>query len=451
MHRIVARAALLLGVLTQVGSLHAGVYNLDPPQQYPSDYTLSNSSMPWWRVKDCLNELRTIKDNSFDPKKPPGPDSLRESYLKQLTQLEARKNEGVLGMEDRVNLSACLIRLGRYSEAEKVLEEALRLEQSDNPYRFLLLLHRAALYMELDPNNYELQQRALRFQEEGLQNWPALLPGWNRWESLWYRRAEQFMTTLIELRLKELTSQQRGLTRQMPPPDFLFPREERNPARKVRFVGDSGKYEAGGIAWHQIDRLPPDALSIVLQLLLWRPNDNRLYWLYGELLNAAGRIDEAFDRLDYVKNAGWQNPELDSHHRILQKALRLFERLFVDKEGSGEPLRLQASILWALAPRGGLLPPGLGGAANELGGCAASAYAGGGGTQNVFPSSISSESSVPRTASTALPDWRQLAVSFITGMVVAVLCLLQWQQWRRPRRDESATSVRAESVSERSS
>jgi tetratricopeptide (TPR) repeat protein len=450
MRRIMLSAAILMGGLAQAGSLQAGVYNLDPPRKYPSDYVLSNSSTPWWRVKDCLNELRGINDRAFDPKRKQEEGTLRESYKTQLAKLETRQNAGILGSADCVNLSACLIRLGRYSEAEKLLEESLREEPSDNSYRFLLLLHRAALYMELDPNNYELQQRALRFEEEGLRNWPALLPGWDRWESSWYRHAEEHMATLMELRQKELISQQRGFGRQMPLPDLLFPRLERNPANKVRFIGESGKYEAGGIAWNQMNRLPPDALSISLQLLLWRPHDNRLNWLYGELLNAAGRIDEAFDRVDYVKSTGWQNPELDSHHRTLQRSLGFYERLFVDKDATGNPQRLQASILWALAPRGGLLSPGLGGAANELGGLTASTYAGGGGTSNGFATSPSSVRTAPGAATSALPDWRQLTVSFITGVVVAVLGVLQWQQWRRHRRDDTATSVRTESVSERS-
>jgi hypothetical protein len=117
------RAALIMGGLAQAGSVQAGVYNLDPPRKYPRDYVLANSSLPWWRLKDCLNDLATIHDERFDPQKPPGEDSLRESYKKQLAQLEARQNAGVLGMEDRVNLSACLIRLGRYSKAEQVLED----------------------------------------------------------------------------------------------------------------------------------------------------------------------------------------------------------------------------------------------------------------------------------------------------------------------------------------
>ena len=43
--------------------------------------------------------------------------------------------------------------------------------------------------------------------------------------------------------------------------------------------------------------LPPDGYQIVAQLLVWSPNDDRLYWQLGELLNAMGSVQDAFKRL----------------------------------------------------------------------------------------------------------------------------------------------------------
>lgn len=40
-------------------------------------------------------------------------------------------------------------------------------------------------------------------------------------------------------------------------------------------------------------KLPANAIAIVQQLLLWMPDDARLYWLLGELYYAAGDIDSA--------------------------------------------------------------------------------------------------------------------------------------------------------------
>jgi tetratricopeptide (TPR) repeat protein len=432
---------MLLGGLARASALEAGVYNLNPPRKYPSDYVETTSPRPLNLVMIHVAELRQINDGAIDPKNSPPKDSLRKSYEKQLAELEIRQKEGVLDAADRVNLSGCLIRMGRFGKAEQLLEESLRVLPPDEPFRCLLLLHRAALYQELAPDNAELQQRAVRFQEEALQSWPLLLPGWNRQESASYRRAEEYAKTSMELRWRELSNPRRGVSHEMPPPDNLFPKDERDPAKKVRFVGDSGKYEAGGIAAKQMDRLPADADQVVLQLVLWRPHDNRLLWLYGELLNARGSVDWAFYLLDYVKTMRWQNTELDHHYQILAKAIAPFEELFRDKTLSGDNIRLQASLLWTLTPRGGLLTTPFGTAASELGGWTAATYAGASNdslpTRRVSDTLRESESSrgatAPQSASNPLPDWRHLTVSFIAGMVVAVLSLLQWQQWRRQR------------------
>src|SRR5262249_9699783 len=55
-----------------------------------------------------------------------------------------------------------------------------------------------------------------------------------------------------------------------------------------RFVGESGAFEVGTLAVAEKAKLPPDALDIVQQLLVWLPDDLRLYWLLGELYNARG-------------------------------------------------------------------------------------------------------------------------------------------------------------------
>jgi hypothetical protein len=125
------------------------------------------------------------------------------------------------------------------------------------------------------------------------------------------------------------------------------------------------------------------------------------------------------------------NRELRQHQRVLREALPLFEKLFTDPTESGDNRRLQASLLWALAPRGTLGAPGLGSAANELGGAAAAAFAG---VPNDNMPAPALRGGGPAATSALLPDWRHITVSFLTGIVVAVLAALQWRQWRRPRR-----------------
>src|SRR5690348_14063990 len=98
MRRIVLSVALLLSGWTQADSLQAGVYNLDPPRKYPSDYVESHAPQPLELVTSYIFELRAIKDTPINLQQPPVRGSLRESYLKQLAQLEQKRNDGVLNV-----------------------------------------------------------------------------------------------------------------------------------------------------------------------------------------------------------------------------------------------------------------------------------------------------------------------------------------------------------------
>lgn len=438
MRRIVLSLAILFG-LGQLAPLQAGVYNLAPPRKYPSDYTETHMPQALKLVLAYLLELRAVRDTPVNLQQPAPPGTLRDSYLKQLADLEQKRKEGVLTVVDRINLGACLIRLGREAKAQEVLEESLRQVSGGEALRGLLLLNLAAACQEDD----SLLQRALQLQREALKSWPALVPGWNRKESAWFRRVEQYVLTLMELRNREAILRGGRPPREQLPPDLLFPQEERDLAKKVQFVGESGEYEAGGIAWKQFERLPADADRIVLQLLLWRPSDIRLLWLYGELQNAQGKVDSSFQILNnQIRDQDqWRNRELDRHIRVLRDGLAAYRELFVDSSsGFGDNLRKQALLLWLLAPRGALLAPPLGAAVNEVGGVAAFADPA---DLNVERPSLRAQEVVAAEAApsgTALPDWRQLGVSFVAGMVVALLWMFQWQQWRRHRRFAAARS-----------
>src|SRR5262249_7754813 len=110
--------------------------------------------------------------------------------------------------------------------------------------------------------------------------------GWNEARFKLYRRAETYLLKLIRLRSRE---RPQAFGRPSPLGSDVEPLfEGGNPPTPVRFVGDSGKYEAGNIARAEKAKLPPDAVEIVEQLLIWLPHDDRLFWLLGELLNARG-------------------------------------------------------------------------------------------------------------------------------------------------------------------
>ena len=63
---------------------------------------------------------------------------------------------------------------------------------------------------------------------------------------------------------------------------------------KLKFDGTDGRYLVGGPKTKGAERLqddvPPDAAGWSTQLTWWHPFDNRLFWLYGELLNYRGDV-----------------------------------------------------------------------------------------------------------------------------------------------------------------
>src|SRR5205085_3278451 len=77
-----------------------------------------------------------------------------------------------------------------------------------------------------------------------------------------------------------------------PTPLFPLPQPDK-PHTPVRFVNDAGQYEPGALAASERAKLPPDAVAILQQLLLWFPTDARTYWLLAELYAADGKLDEA--------------------------------------------------------------------------------------------------------------------------------------------------------------
>lgn len=435
MRRIVLSMALLMGG----GSLQAGVYNLDPPSKYPSDFAQVNTLDPIWRVLVHLGELGAVHDAANVPPKDDSlraayekkkADSLRAAYEKQLAKLEQRQRDGTLTPRERIRLGACLIRMGRYPKARAIMEESRRVVPPDSPLHFLLLLNLASAYQEEDA----LLQRAIDLQTAALGSWPPLVPGWSRWESAWYRRAEHYALMLMRLRQREQIRNQGRTVGELPPLDELF--------GNVRFVGHSGQYEAGGIAFEQWNRLPADAEKIALQLLLWRPLDVRLKWMYGELLNVRGQVDWAFSVLDSCKSLA-SNRELRRHHLVLRESVDPYKWLFVDSTGSGEDRRKQALLLWTLAPRGALMAPAIGIAANESAGVAsATDFTVLSGMPEPTPQTSDAPEAEPPRSGMALPDWRQLTVSFLAGAVVALLGVFQWQQWRRHRRMDSTLPAR---------
>lgn len=124
--------------------------------------------------------------------------------------------------------------------------------------------------------------------------------------------------------------------------DPLFPpvAPPRRPTDPARFEGPTGEYKPGSMPEAERKKLPADALAVVQQLVLWHPQDARLYWLLGELYNVDGDFETAakiMDECSYVM--GYRSPILRRHKQILQDASAAQSKVRADE---AEKARLAA-------------------------------------------------------------------------------------------------------------
>ncbi len=383
----------LLSVLVAAGTVRAGVYNLAERRAVPSmaqldrDVRLQLLEMTPKSINGDIGELRGSDDRTLvAAEKAKETTSFRNRYLGQAEKLETKQKAGPLAVTDAIDLSACYLRLGRADKAVALLEETLAKLPKDEPHQFLVLLNRAAAY-ETTP---EYLDRAILSQKQALRAWPTELPGWKLDDLLWYRRAEQYYLTLLQTRFAEL---QRNGGRPLANPsiDALFPIRSADPMVKAYFGGGSRPYRAGPASPEAWDELPPDAFALVVQLMLWLPNDARLRWLYAELLNARGEVKAAAEVLhDLSYNWGMSGvSELMAHRSVVKRA--------ADELPDKPEAETQVAPMTATPP----------------------------------------SAPVPKASDLWVPDWRQLAGGFFAGAVVTALVMMQVREWARRRGERS--------------
>jgi len=387
--RILCRAILVLGVLLGgSAAARAGLYNsLELKRPITLNYQDINFNLADFRSVRVLAQQFTGN---------PPPHSYWAQVVRQMADLEPRLALRAVSVVERADLGAIYIRLGRPERAIAVLEAGLKQTATDEPARFLLLANLAVAYQDIN-----VLERAVEFQRQALAAWPERLPGWSKAELVWYRRVDRFYLTLLTERLRE--SRQNDGRFVWTAPDNLFP--------GVSFVGQGDKYRAGHMDPDQYDRLPPDAPHIVLILLLWQPFDERLLWLFAELLNSRGEVDNAYDIMDKLVRVNTLTNiiELRKHRLVLSEGER-------ELKAYRENLSSLQSLLGTLASTENPWPA-----------LAVQEYLRRSPTEPKFNGSIAP----PPDSKGALPDWRVVVVSFISGWLVAILVGLQWRELRR--------------------
>ena len=384
----------LLGLASPVS---AGVYNLS----YNSEPT---PNIPPERVRAEVLQLRAA------PVPPAGrldPGSPRAVYLQQAAALERARADGILSTVGRASLGACYIRLGRARDAIRVLSEG-------DKDHFLIQANLASAYDQ--QGDLEV---AVRHQERLLDLWPDVWATWNRSQREGYRECEKAYLRLLRSRIAEKRRPAAG------PVDIdpIFP------GLRLIGPGEKGEYVAGELAPAVYDRTPANAYFVTLQLALWYPQDLRLYWLVGELLNAHGRVIEAEKIIDeLVQNGrGGDFKDLMKHRKVLEAAAKVQAKMLLPVNQT-----LLFSVFAAM-PRGTLPPIGVGAIAQQVGAAAPMELA-----RRIAPGPPVAPADTPDVSPSGtardLPfNWRHVTVGFAFGFLVAALVGFQWQEWRKRR------------------
>jgi tetratricopeptide (TPR) repeat protein len=282
--------------LTCLPPLYAGIYNsIDSSTYGPKD----GQAMPFSAFRETVANLLSIP-RAF-PETP-----LRLRILQKSHELEQKLRAGTASASDLANLGSFYLRLNRNAEAIDILTRAVN--EDRRPFMALANLG-TAYQLENQP------ARALEFLRQARDAWPAHWPGISPSQLAWWRQVEDWQARLVRLR----TEHRRSMGSQERLDDIFG----------IQFVAGNGRYEAGQLAASQKAKLPPDAVAIVQQLIIWLPADTRLYWLLGELLNAQGnRADamEIFDECLWTRR--YDAAELRAHRQVLQEA-RASERPLV--------------------------------------------------------------------------------------------------------------------------
>lgn len=228
--------------LVVAAPLHAGLYySAEVQAELPSQ---------WRGFLLDTRALRMIGVNS------PNPTLLREQYLAAVAQLQKLAKQRELTADEIADLGALHVRLNQLQQAIEVLQAGSR--KHSEHFRI------AANYGTALQLYGELNRAA-----EMLQDSARLAPA--KWKA-----AEEAHAKLARIRAREALGKTRETTL-----DDLF---------GVKYLGESGKPEAGKIAAVERKKLPAEDAAILQQLLLWMPADGRLLWQLGEIANAHGDV-----------------------------------------------------------------------------------------------------------------------------------------------------------------
>jgi hypothetical protein len=337
MRRFLVLTILIGAFLAAPTQLQAGLYHRDFEVLAAFDLDENGYANPGG-VDSFLPLLRLAQESSK---------ATTEKSLTLRASIRERKKKGIenLKPEEIVALTAEMLRL-RSEDDAGIVREAIDLLQPrtlrpPEGFEFLTLAHQAqALFQRGDLRQaYELEYSALKDYK-----FPKAIDGLTPQQVKWYERLENdYYLAFFRRRKTDAETKKPSVLDGLDP---LFGSTAKGKSEPVRYIGNSGEYEAGHIAEAEMKKLPPDAIAIVQQLILWNPGDSRLMWQLAELYNATGDL-RAASRLfvmcaDEMK---YSNPELLNHRAIVMSALdaqiKIEENLRETKKRSEEEKKRQ--------------------------------------------------------------------------------------------------------------
>jgi hypothetical protein len=434
--RFVLGGAVLL--LAALAPARAGVYLPDDPRSYP----LPTSSEIYYRQLVDLQKVRArdrgeemilgqlgnltapcvqpwsaaMYPYRTDREVEERSTSVAGKMRTELARLEILDRDRKLSLDERIKLGGYYA-LMYHPRALGFLHSTLELV----PNNFMVLANLATVYL-----NREEFDLARRYQSQVLDGWPRLYPGWSGKRLRWHRRVEQLTLKLIELRQAAKANPQKQVEGRFGRAgialDDLFP--------GVKFIVPGRPFRPGEMDSRMREKLPPDALELVEQLLFSMPHDIPLQALLAELFNANGDIRETallFVKLDPTKFEG----QIINPFTIAVNEAARFAREFTPE--------MRDELMFSLGMPGSVLAQDVARVALALRRDEAFPSLPNTPVGATEPKARAAESTESTDSTSWLPDWRTLATGFVAGLIVGVLLLLQFRQGRRPTVPRRAT------------
>jgi hypothetical protein len=321
MRRFIISAGVWCAVLAWPSAGQAGLYH--PDVLIAFDIDDNGYAIPF-----SLDSFLTLVNIAGEADARPANIAESDRHKELVAAVEKWKAKDYQGLSPRqvCEVSGELLRLRRDPWAIKDALNLLQKSKSQPPegYEFVILTQLAHAHL-LNPEGrdygqiYELEYSAVKDYE-----FPKALANLNAAQLRWYRRLERdyylpFLRHRREEAAKRRPSIQDGL-------DPIFPGPAKKGVAPVNFVGESGRYEAAAIADAERAKFPPDAIAILQQMILWDPDDNRLWWQLGEVYNATGDLKSAGQvfnlLLDIQGGRKYTNRELMEHNAVVSPELQ---------------------------------------------------------------------------------------------------------------------------------